>query len=143
MNAERITQALRAASQALKGAKPDGTTAEQLTDALLALGAARKRQDESTEQAFARLIRENDPDATTLAKAADALYVAEQQGSAERRTAKARLHASATDLLDEHVAKHRRPDESMAQATARLARDSKPTFVAIWNQLRAVQDAAD
>jgi hypothetical protein len=143
MNAERITQALRAASQVLKGAKPDGITAAALTDALLSLGDTRKFAGETREACFARLIRENDPDATTLAKAADALYVAEQQGSAERRTAKARLHASANDLLDDFVAKNRRPDEAVAQAVARLARDSEPTFTAIWSHLRAIQDAAD
>ena len=129
---ERITKALISASQIAAGTNPPSVTAEQLTDALLGLGDTRKRAEETKEACFSRLVRERDADVELLAKAIDTL---EQQPDA----VKARLYDSASTMIDQHVEKNRRRDESTPQATARLARENDPSFCKLYEHLRWVQ----
>lgn len=83
--------------------------------------------------------REPDDAIVKLTYAVDIARVVEAQPSKERTFARATVHQQATDLLDEHVAKSRRPDEDPASCTARLARDGDVTSVKPWEVLRVAQ----
>ncbi len=134
-----ITKALRAASQVLKGTVPDGTTADQITDALLELGSTRKFAGETREACFARLIREGDADAVLLAKAADQLRFAEQP---DDRAVRSNLVAKAEELVDGYVKQNKQPTESLAKAYSRLASSKDEGFVALYRHLAECRDAA-
>lgn len=137
MNNE-VRKALNSAEIMLKGGA-SAITANELEDALFKLADDRRHDDETGPQAFARLAQEGDSDVMLIYKALDQLRVAAQQPDDDRAIVKSRLHQSASELIDQHVAKSRRPDESTEQATARLARDRDPTFIDLYAHLRAVQ----
>lgn len=120
----------------LKGQPIPGVRSHDFEEALMKYADGQRRDGESGPAAFVRLLNERDDTVTKLSRALDALRVAESLPNAEREAAKADLHATAGELMDDHVEKSRRDGESVEQATARLARDRDPTFTDLFTKLR-------
>lgn len=120
-----IDKALSAANTILKGGGP-AITPHQLNAAMLAIARIEKRDGETPERAFVRLLVEDqDSRMTSLNAACDALRHNDQA----RQATVAELIKSAEADLDEHVRASARRGEGAAAAYARLLDERDSTFL--------------
>lgn len=105
------------------------TSSREIEDIMFAHAADQRRDGETSEQAFARLVADGDEEITKALAALDQVRAAP--------TAKhGRVAKRCAEQLDRHVEAERRDGESIEQTYARLADNPSPTFADLYFHLR-------
>lgn len=125
--------------------KADGSiefTRAELEAALQAIADLRRKPDETPEASLARLLAMRDIEVAKVAKALDAVWVAEAHAAPTLKKRVAEFVHEANAELDRHVEFSKRSGESTPAAYARLAREGDATFCKLYARLREAADNA-